>query len=96
MATKVTPKEIEYFNEVYAACHSYTQTAKICGRAASTIKKYIDPAYKPAQQVNIDTDTIELPPLEEIAEIIPPWYDITCLTPKEEKEIKILWAEMLV
>ena len=24
------------------------------------------------------------------------WYDITCLTPEEEKEIKQLWGEMLV
>ena len=94
MSTRITNDEIIYINEVYAACHNYSQTAKIVNRAASTVRKYIIPDYKSEQ--NVEAVDIELPPLSEIADKLPPWYDITCLTPEEEREIKQLWKEMIV
>ena len=81
-------------NEAYLACGTYTGAAKATGWSASTVKKYIIPDYKSEQKVEVVD--IELPPIEEIADRLPPWYDLTCLTPEEEQEIKQLWKEMLV
>lgn len=81
-------------NEAYLACGTYSGAAKATGWSASTVKKYIIPDYKGEQKVEVID--IELPPIEEIADKLLPWYDLTCLTPEEEKEIKQLWKEMLV
>lgn len=81
-------------NEAYLACGTYSGAAKATGWSASTVKKYIIPDYKSEQKVEVVD--IELPPIEEIADRLPPWYDLTCLTPEEEQEIKQLWKEMLV
>ena len=81
-------------NESYLACGTYSGAAKATGWSASTVKKYIIPDYKSEQKVEVVD--IELPPIEEIADRLPPWYDLTCLTPEEEQEIKQLWKEMLV
>lgn len=81
-------------NEAYLACGTYSGAAKATGWSASTVKKYIIPDYKSEQKVEVVD--IELPSIEEIADRLPPWYDLTCLTPEEEQEIKQLWKEMLV
>lgn len=81
-------------NEAYLACGTYSGAAKATGWSASTVKKYIISDYKSEQKVEVTN--IELPPIEEIADKLPPWYDLTCLTPEEEQEIKQLWKEMLV
>jgi len=91
---RVGPEDIILINEAYLAAGTYSGAAAATGWSASTIKKYIIPDYKSEQKVEVDN--IELPPLGEIADKLPPWYDITCLTPEEEKEIKILWKEMIV
>lgn len=96
MSKGLTPQEIEYINEVYLSCHNYSQTAKVVGRAASTVKKYVDPNYASKAAITPEETEIELPPLEEIADELPPWYDLTCLTPQEEEEIKQLWKEIMV
>lgn len=91
---RVTQDDIIAMNEAYLACGTYSGAAKATGWSASTVKKYIIDGYKSEQKVKaID---IGLPPIEEIADRLPPWYDITCLTPEEEKEIKQLWGEMLI
>lgn len=94
MARRVTNKDIILMNEAYLAAGTYSGAAAACGWSASTVKKYIIPNYKSEQKVEVIN--IELPPIEEIADKLPPWYDITCLTPEEEKEIKQLWGEMLI
>ena len=94
--SKLTQEEITYINEVYLSCNNYSQTAKITKHAASTVKKYVDPNYKSQPVTTKDEGDIELPSLSQVAEWLPPWYDITCLTPEEEKEIKKLWGEMLI
>jgi len=91
---KIGPEEIVKINEAYKATGTYAAAARIVGCSPGTVKRYIIPDYESAPV--IDTDEIILPPLEEIADELPPWYDITCLTPEEEKEIKILWKEMSV
>ena len=91
---RVTQDDIIAMNEAYLACGTYSGAAKATGWSASTVKKYIIDGYKSEQKVEVVN--IELPPIEEIADRLPPWYDITCLTPEEEKEIKQLWGEMLI
>lgn len=96
MSRGLTQQEIEYINEVYLSCHNYSQTAKIVGHAPSTVKKYVDPNYMPKATITPEETKIELPPLEEIADELPPWYDLTCLTPQEEEEIRQLWKEITI
>ena len=91
---RVSPEDIIKINEAYLACGTYSGTAAATGWSASTVKKYIISNYKKDQKVE-EVD-IELPPIEEIADKLPPWYNLTCLTPEEEKDIKQLWAEMIV
>lgn len=91
---RVTQDDIIAMNEAYLACGTYSGAAKATGWSASTVKKYIIDGYKSEQKV--EAVDIELPPIEEIADRLPPWYDITCLTLEEEKEIKQLWGEMLI
>ena len=91
---RVGPGDIIKINEAYLACGTYSGAAAATGWSASTVKKYVIFDYKSEQKVEVVD--IELPPIEEIAERLPPWYDITCLTPEEEKEIKQLWKEMLI
>ena len=91
---RVTQDDIIAMNEAYLACGTYSGAAKATGWSASTVKKYIIDGYKSEQKVEVVD--IELPPIEEIADRLPSWYDITCLTPEEEKEIKQLWGEMLI
>ena len=94
MARRVSQEDIILINEAYLAAGTYSGAAAATGWSASTIKKYIIPDYKSDQKV--EAVDIELPPLSEIADKLPPWYDITCLTPEEEHEIKQLWKEMIV
>lgn len=91
---RVGPDDIIKINEAYLACGTYSGAAAATGWSASTVRKYVISDYKSEQKV--EAVDIELPPIEEIAEKLPPWYDITCLTPEEEKEIKQLWKEMLI
>ena len=93
---RVTQDDIIQMNEAYLSCGSYSAVAKSTGWSASTVRKYIIPNYKSNINQNIEVDNIKLPPINEIVEWLPPWYDITCLTPEEEKEIKILWKEMQI
>ena len=81
-------------NEAYLGCGTYSGAAKATGWSAYTVRKYIIPDYKSEKKVEVVD--IELPPIEEIADRLPPWYDLTCLTSEEEQEIKQLWKEMLV
>jgi len=91
---RVGPDDIIKINEAYLACGTYSGAAAVTGWSASTVRKYVISDYKSEQKV--EAVDIELPPIEEIAEKLPSWYDITCLTPEEEKEIKQLWKEMLI
>lgn len=91
---RVGPEDIIKINEAYLACGTYSGAAAASGWSASTVKKYVIPGYKSEQKVEVVD--IELPPIKEIADKLPPWYDLTCLTPKEEQEIKLLWKEMIV
>ena len=93
---RVTQEDIIKMNEAYLACGTYSGAAKATGWSASTVKKYIVSDYKSETNTNTNVEDIELPPINEIADKLPPWYDLTCLTPQEEKEIKALWKEMIV
>lgn len=95
MARKIGPEDIITINEAYLACGTYSGAAKATGFAPSTCKKYIDPNYVPKSQPIIE-EPIELPLIDELKDELPPWYDLTCLTPEEEKEIAELWKELSI
>lgn len=52
MANKITPEEINELNKLYYECKSYAEVARRSGRAASTVKKYIDINWKPSELKN--------------------------------------------
>lgn len=43
--SRVTPKEIEEINKLYAIYKSYSKVAQEVGRAPGTVKRYVDPNY---------------------------------------------------
>ena len=91
---RVTHEDIILMNEAYLAAGTYSGAAAATGWSASTVKKYIIPNYQSERQFKIEN--IELPPITEVANRLPPWYNLTCLTSEEEEEIKVLWAEMII
>ena len=94
MAKRVDNEAIILINEAYLACGTYSGAAAATGWSPSTVKKYIIPNYKSEQSFE-ETD-VELPTVEQVAEKLSTWNNITCLTVAEEKEIKQLWKEMIV
>ena len=44
---KVTPQDIQIFNEKYYACHNYAQVARETGFSASTVRKYVQKDWAP-------------------------------------------------
>ena len=46
MARRVAAKDIEYINEVYYLCKSYSKTAQATGWSAATVRKYVIDGYE--------------------------------------------------
>lgn len=49
MAKKITQKQILEMNELYFKQRNYSAVARAVGVSPSTVKKYIDPNYIPAE-----------------------------------------------
>lgn len=88
MAKKITDEDIEQINELYCEIGVKSQVAKILGRSAATVSKYIIPGYVPKNQ------RVEAPPFDE-SKITGPahfnsWDEFfqSCMLTDEE------WAEM--
>ena len=90
---RVTQEDIILINEAYLACGTLSGAAKATGWSLSTIKKYLIPNFKSEQKV--EAANIELPPISKVLEQLQ-GDNLTCLRPDEEKELKQLWAEMIV
>lgn len=48
MAKRITPEEILTFHKLYAQYHTYAEVARITGRSASTVSRYINSKNNPA------------------------------------------------
>ena len=90
---RVSQEDVILMNEAYLACGTLTGAAKATGWSASTVKKYLIPDFKSEQKV--EATNIELPPISKVLEQLQ-GDNLTCLRPDEEKEIKKLWAEMII
>ena len=93
MARRVGNQAIILMNEAYLACGTLTGAAKATGWSSSTVKKYLIPNFKSEQK--IEATTIELPPISTVIEQLK-GSQLTCVRPDEEKELRVLWKEMLV
>ena len=97
---KVTNEDILRINEIYYKVKTYAETARQTGFAATTVKKYIDPNWKPIEQRTIHPFNEELMP--EVNQAILVFrgvsdYGYLCtLTETEKEEVKKLWEELAV
>lgn len=88
MAKKITDEDIEQINKLYYEIRVKSQVAKILGRSAATISKYIIPGYVPKSQ------RVEAPPFDESKITGPTHYNSwdeffqSCILTDEE------WEEM--
>ena len=100
MASKVTNEDILRINEIYYKTHTYAETARQTGFAASTVKKYVISGWKPVEVENITRfELSSLPDYKEAVKIFRGVdnYGYLCqLTPEENEEIKELWKELAV
>lgn len=98
MATKVTNEDILRINELYYRHKTYAEVARQTGFSASTVKKYIQPGWKP-----VDKDAIvyftsaEVPAFDaSIFRGVDNYGELCVLTPREHEEIEQLWKELSV
>ena len=100
MANKVTNEDILQINSLYFQYKNYAEVARQTGFAASTVKKYIDPNWKPIEQRIIHPFNEELMP--EVNQAILVFrgvsdYGYLCtLSETEKEEVKKLWEELVV
>ena len=53
MAKPITQEKILEINLAYYKCKTYSGAAKLCGCAATTVKKYIIPNFVPPEAVKV-------------------------------------------
>lgn len=100
MARRVTPENVQQFNEIYFVCHNYAEVARQTGWSASTIKKYIQTDYIPKNQINIikfDTDKIQS--TDEAAQLfigLSNIGELCILTETEKQNVQEFWKELTV
>ena len=96
MAKRVTQEDIEIFNNLYYKNHNYSETARISGFSATTVKKYIIPNYTPKEHLKIkkfNSKISSLPDYEPF-KLVDNWGELCVLSETEEVEIKELWEEL--
>ena len=100
MASKVTNEDILRINEIYYKTHTYAETARQTGFAATTVKKYIIPGWKPVEsKAIIRFDLANLPDFTSAVELfrgINNYGNLCSLTPYEQEQMKILWEELAI
>lgn len=96
MAKRVTQEDIEIFNNLYYKNHNYSETARISGFSATTIKKYIIPNYTPKEHLKIKKFNSEISSLPDYKpfKLVDNWGELCVLSETEEVEIKELWEEL--
>lgn len=95
---RMTYEDIKKINDAYYKCHSYSEVSRIFGWSYHTVKQYIIPDYKPADQIVIRRfERSDLPEFStEIFEGVKNYGDLCVLNEEERKEIEELWKEMQV
>lgn len=97
MASKITTEDILNINKEYYDCHNYSEVARRLGWSASTVRKYVDKSWTPADEttrkifnpsdLNDSFDTSIFKGVENFGEL--------CVLSEEEiEEIKELWKEL--
>lgn len=94
---KVTPQDVQTFNEKYYACHNYAQVARETGFSASTVRKYVQKDWVPP----VIEDRIEF--CDEMFTSYAIQFqnssnfgELCELSEEEEQEIAELWKEMSI
>lgn len=59
MAKKITPEEIEEMKRLYLQIGTYSGVAKAVGRAASTVKKYVEGATAQSIATSVELEPID-------------------------------------
>lgn len=96
MAKKVSIEDIQKINELYFKYHTYAQVARETGFAPTTVKKYVDPNWKPKESKTYKRFySKDLPEFStEIFHGIKNFGDLCTLSEEERKEIEELWEEL--
>nr|DAG74472.1 MAG TPA: KorB domain [Caudoviricetes sp.] len=91
---RVSPEDIIKFNDLYLELKTYAGVARETGFSASTVKKYIIKDYVPAEKIETQKFSGDLP--EFVPEIFrkQDWVSFLDMTKEEYEEIKELWKEM--
>ena len=96
MASKVTNEDILRINELYYKHKTYAEVARQTGFAASTVKKYVTPGWKPVEAKNIiKFDMSKLPDFDSsIFKEVDNYGELCVLTESEKEKMEELWKEM--
>jgi hypothetical protein len=96
MASKVTNEDILRINELYYKHKTYAEVARQTGFAASTVKKYVTPGWKPVETENITKfDLAQLPDFDASKFVgIDNYGELCVLTEREREKMTYLWREM--
>ena len=98
MAKRVTSEDILQINSLYFQYKNYAEVARKTGFAASTVKKYVIPGWKPIETENIKHFTISMLPdfTTDMFVGVENYGDLCILTEREQEEIKELWGELVI
>lgn len=93
MAKKIGEEEIRLINEAYLQFGTYAAAARAVGCAPSTAKKYVIDDYK-TQPTSRDFKEISFASIEDTVTQLKSMQSVSCLTPREKKELKEIWKDM--
>ena len=98
MAKRVTNEDILQINSLYFQYKNYAEVARQTGFAASTVKKYVIPGWKPIETKNIKHFNISMLPdfTTDMFVGVDNYGDLCILTEREQEEIKELWGELAI
>ena len=94
MAKAVTQQEIELMNTLYLELKTYSAVAKEVGRAASTVKKYIVPNFRPVENTAKEFDITAFDKVVKSAQ--PDSTIASCLNAEERENMKQLWEVLAI
>ena len=94
MAKAVTAQEIELMNTLYLELKTYSAVAKEVGRAASTVKKYIVPNFRPVENTTKELDIVAFNKVVQSAQ--PDSTIASCLNAEEQENMKQLWEVLAI
>lgn len=91
---RVSPEDIIKFNDLYLELKTYAGVARETGFSASTVKKYIIKDYVPAEKVETQKFSGDLPEFKPEIFRKQDWVSFLNMTEAEYDEVKELWKEM--